>query len=93
MDGFYPDFEGLMADSLGPIAHLCYQLGRQVNPELKGVSSEPWAKQWADASRAELLAAMECKSEEWPNKSAALLQAWEGRAAVAAAKIAEGVTG
>jgi HK97 family phage portal protein len=91
MDGFYPDFEGLMADSLGPIAHLCYQLGRQVNPELKGVSSEPWAKQWADASRAELLAAMECKAEEWPNKSAALLQAWEGRAAVAAAKIAEGV--
>lgn len=91
MDGFYPGFEGMMADALGPIAHLSYQLGKQLNPDLQGVSSEPWAKGWIETSREELLTAMDCKAEEWPNKSAALFTVWEGRAANAAKAIAESV--
>ncbi len=43
-------------------------------------------------SRDQLLTAMECRPEEWPNRSAALFMVWEERPSETAAKIAEGVT-
>lgn len=95
MDGFYPDFEGLLADSLYPTAKLALVAATsEVNRANRPSSlAGGWARQWVERSRAELLAAMECRAEEWPNKSAEMLIAWENRAAEGAASIAERVTG
>lgn len=89
MDGFYPDFTGAMAAGLEATNKLRRVLG--------GAEGTLWpastAADWVSRSRTDLLAAMECKSEEWPNRSAALLTAWESRASEYAGMIAEEVTG
>jgi HK97 family phage portal protein len=95
LDGFYPGFEALMAEGLLATATLVQaQKGDDAAMYIKPPElSALWAGSWVETSRAELLAAMECKTEEWPNKSAALFTAWEGRAGEVAARIAEGVKG
>lgn len=88
MDGFYPDFSGTLASGLDATNQLRRAMGC--------LESNLWpasvAADWVARSRNDLLDAMECRSEEWPKRSAALFLSWEGRAAEAAARIVEGVT-
>lgn len=92
MDEFYAGFEGTLASGLTATASLALAVKGSETAEgsaaqLAGI----WAADWVKDSREQLLVAMECKAEEWPNRSAALFLSWEGRAAAAAARIAEGV--
>jgi HK97 family phage portal protein len=88
MDTFYEDFAQLMAESLAHVAELSIALKGDAGRFLAADRAAGWAKNWADESREQLLGAMECKAEEWPNRSAALLRAWETRAAGEAAGLA-----
>lgn len=94
MDGFYPDFLNLFAESLHSTARLALATaGPALNVRHRPSSlAGEWAVAWTDRSRAELLAAMECRAEEWPNKSAALFAEWEKRPGLLAAEIAGSVT-
>lgn len=94
MDEFYAGFEGTVAGGLLATAGLALAVkGAGAAADTPARLADGWAADWVRTSRAQLLAAMECKAEEWPNRSAALFLSWEGRAAEAAARIAEGVQG
>lgn len=92
MDEFYAGFEGTLAAGLTATASLSLAVkGAEVADSTAAQLAGAWAADWVRASRDQLLTAMECSAEAWPNRSAALFQSWEGRAATAAARIAEGV--
>lgn len=92
MDEFYAGFEGTLAAGLLATAGLALAVkGAEATEETPAQLAGVWAASWVKTSRGQLLAAMECKAEEWPSRSAALFQLWEGRAGEAAARIAEGV--
>jgi hypothetical protein len=93
MEKFYEGFADVMTGGLTPLATLSLAIqGEGGKGQVAADRAAMWSRDWIESSREQLLAAMECKSEEWPNKSAAVLDAWERRAgeeASALAKIAK----
>ncbi len=83
MDGFYETFEPLMTQGLAPGGQLMaemlwdeIQAGR-----LSGVNWSEWSASWCEASRRDLLEAMDGPPEAWPNRMTELLAKWQERPA------------
>lgn len=87
LSGFYPEFERTLRAALLPACRVA-AAGAALSPE---DAADYGAALWCKESHAAILAAAECRPEEWPRAAEALFLSWgeSGRAERAAADVLE----